>query len=106
MWESLLALLAHPSVLLLEITLLFKLVHMWADRRPSLQKFIDNNKGLLIHAIKFAEKEIPDGTVNKHLARLDEALKIVIDKAEGNVDEDTIKHAISKVHAEINHGVS
>ena len=35
-------------------------------------------EGTIISAVKFAEKEIPDGTPNKGLARLDAALKYVI----------------------------
>jgi len=33
-------------------------------------------EGAIISAVKFAEKEIPDGTPNKGLARLDAALKV------------------------------
>lgn len=35
-------------------------------------------EGTIISAVKFAEKEIPDGTENKGLARLDAALKYVL----------------------------
>ena len=35
-------------------------------------------EGAIISAVKFAEKEIPDGTPNKGLARLDAALKYVV----------------------------
>ena len=35
-------------------------------------------EGALIQAVRWAEKEIPDGTENKHLARADAALKYAL----------------------------
>jgi hypothetical protein len=43
--------------------------------KPAWQAF----EGTIIAAVRFAEKEIPDDTPNKGLARLDAAMKYVLD---------------------------
>jgi len=58
-------------------------------------------EGAIISGVKFAEKEIPDGTPNKGLFRLDAALKYVLkvyEEAHG-------KRASAKVAAEIKEGI-
>lgn len=58
-------------------------------------------EGAIISAIKFAEKEVPDGTPNKGLARLDAALKYVLRVyAQTNG-----KRASTKVAADIREGI-
>ena len=42
--------------------------------RPEWQKY----EGALIKAVRWAEKEIPDGTTNQHLKRADLALQYVL----------------------------
>lgn len=58
-------------------------------------------EGAIISGIKFAEKEIPDGTPSKGLARLDAALKYVLKVYE----EASGKRASPKVVAEIKEGI-
>lgn len=58
-------------------------------------------EGAIISAVKFAEKEVPDGTPNKGLARLDAALKYVLKVYE----EANGKRASAKTVAEIKEGI-
>jgi len=58
-------------------------------------------EGAIISGIKFAEKEIPDGSPNKGLARLDAALKYVLKVHE----EANGKRATPKLAAEIKEGI-
>lgn len=107
--DTLKALLNEPVVIGLIVTGFYTVLkfalNRWADKTPAVQKFIDKYKAQLIRVVKLVEKEIPDGTVNAGAARLDLALKYLI-KELGEVDENEAKHAITKVHAEIEHGVS
>ena len=48
-------------------------------KEPKVKLFYDDYKGAMIKAIKFAEAEIPDDTENKHLRRLDLALKYTVE---------------------------
>jgi len=80
--------------------LLWALNKLYA-KKPGWQKF----EGAIISAVKFAEKEIPDDTPNKGMARLDAALKYVLavyEKVEGKkaskTVEDEITDGISIVH--------
>jgi len=58
-------------------------------------------EGAIITGIKFAEKEIPDGTPNKGLSRLDAALRYVLKIHE----EASGKRATPKLAAEIKEGI-
>ncbi len=53
--------------------LLWSLNKLYA-KKPAWAAF----EGAIISAVKFAEKQVPDGTESKGLARLDEALKYVV----------------------------
>jgi hypothetical protein len=58
-------------------------------------------EGAIISAVKFAEKQVPDGTPNKGLARLDAALKYVV-----KVYEETKgKKPSAKTVAELTEGI-
>jgi len=65
--------------------------------RPGWAKY----EGAIISAIKFAEKQIPDETPNKGLARLDAALRYVL-KVYAEVNN---RQAGSKVIAELKEGI-
>ena len=57
---------------------------------------------ILMQAVKYAEKKIPDGSGNVGLRRLDEALKFVITlepKLKG-VDTESLKQALTAVHTQ------
>ena len=58
-------------------------------------------EGTIIAAVKFAEKEIPDGSPNKSLARLDAALKYVLRV----YAEATGKEATPQVEAALKEGI-
>ena len=65
-------------------------------------------EGVIISAVKLAEKEIPDDAPNSGLARLDHALKLVIaayEQAKGKPATDAEKadltNGISLVHADL-----
>ncbi len=60
-----------------------------------------NFEGAIISGIKMAEKEIPAGTTNKGLAKLDTALGYVLKVYE----ETNRKRASSKVVAQIKEGI-
>jgi len=53
--------------------LLWALNRLFANR-PAWQQY----EGAIISAVKFAEKQIPDGSPNTGLARLDAALQLVL----------------------------
>jgi hypothetical protein len=65
--------------------------------RPEWQKY----EGAIISAVKFAEKDIPDSTPNKGLARLDAALRYVIRAYE----EATGRRASPTVTADLKEGI-
>lgn len=65
--------------------------------KPSWSKY----EGAIISGIKFAEKQVPDGTPSKGLARLDSALKYVLKVHE----EASGKRASAKVVADIKEGI-
>ncbi len=50
------------------------LVNKLYDKKPKWAAY----EGAIISGIKFAEKQIPDGTENKGLAKLDSALQYVV----------------------------
>lgn len=65
-------------------------------------------EGAIISAVKFAEKEVPDDTPNKGMARLDAALKYVLkvyEEAKGKKPSAEIvaelKEGIQKVHNQL-----
>jgi hypothetical protein len=58
-------------------------------------------EGAIISAVKFAEKEVPDDTPSKGLARLDAALKYVLKVYE----EANGKRASAKTVAELKEGI-
>lgn len=73
-------------------------------KKPNWVKY----RGYIVHAIKVAEKAIPDNTPSKSLMRLDHAAKIVlsmIEDSEGGASmakvKDQIKNAISIVHEDL-----
>jgi len=72
-------------------------------RKPLWKKY----QGSVIAAIKFAEKEIPDGSANKAVYRLDTALKYVlrvIEAVEGRLSESQVrelKEGLQVTHAEL-----
>ena len=70
-------------------------------------------EGAIISGIKFAEKSIPDDASNKSLARLDAALKYVLDiykQTEGKEASEAVKaellNAIPVIHASLEDGPS
>jgi type II secretory pathway component PulF len=62
-----------PGIAILAGVLLYVLNRLYA-KRPLWEQF----EGVIINAVKTAEKAIPDDTPNKAAARLDSALKLVI----------------------------
>ena len=80
--------------------LIWLLNRLYADR-PAWAAY----EGSIITAVKFAEKEIPDGTENSGLARLDLALKYVLNVYEavqgrraGAAAEANLKEGVQIVH--------
>jgi len=77
--------------------LLFLLNKLYA-KKPGWAKY----EGAIVAGIKFAEKNIPDGTPSKGMARLDNALKFVL-----RVYEEREKKAASaEVRAEMEEGIA
>jgi len=79
---------------------IYLLNRLYAEK-PAWEKY----EGTIISAVKFAEKEIPDGSENSGLARLDLALKYVLNVYEavqgtraGAAAEAQIKEGIQIVH--------
>jgi hypothetical protein len=70
--------------------------------KPKWKKYYEKYRPILMQAVKFAEKQVPDDTENKPKAKLDAALKYVLDldkKLEAK-DKEAMKAAITAVHAE------
>lgn len=72
--------------------------------KPAWKRVYEDKKPLLLQAVKAAEKEIPDNTPNKALARLDAALRFAIaaDASLGasKAATEDLKQALSLAHAD------
>jgi len=68
-------------------------------QKPTWQKIYDEHKGLLVDAVKHAERAIPDDTENKAAARADAALKFVL-KVQSHLGgrQKAVKEAINAAH--------
>ena len=86
-----------PAVIALLAGGLLWLLNRLYAARPAWQAF----EGSIIAAVKLAEKEIPDGTPNKALSRLDAALNYVLKVYE----EARGKPADAKTKAELREGI-
>jgi len=93
-----------PAGITLLATALLWLLGKLYSRRPLWQQY----EGEIISAVKWAEKEIPDGTPNAGLARLDAALKMVVavyEQARGRVataaEVADLKNGLQLTHAEL-----
>jgi len=91
------------GITLLATGLLWLLARLYAAK-PLWQQY----EGEIISAVKWAEKEIPDGTPNAGLARLDAALKMVVavyEQARGRVataaEVADLKNGLQLTHAEL-----
>ena len=74
--------------------------------KPKWKVYFDKYKPILMRGVKFAEKQIPDDIPNKAKARLDAALKYVIElngKLAGK-NEEALKAAITEAHVEAETG--
>ena len=69
-------------------------------KKPLWQKY----EGVLISAVKMAEKAVPDGSSNTSIARLNEALQYTVDVLEGmgkkvtEKEQDDLEVGLSIVH--------
>ncbi len=93
-----------PAVIALMAGGLLWLLNRLYAARPAWQAF----EGTIIAAVKWAEKEIPDGSANQAVRRLDEALAYVLkvyEEARGRpADAKTryeLREGIQIVHAEL-----
>jgi len=71
-------------------------------RKPKWKEYFDKYKGTMLSAVKLAEKEIPDGTENKSMARADQALKYILSVHQelNRASAEDLKQALSVVHDE------
>ena len=100
-WKALLlAALQSPMAITVVAFVLSFVIGKIFTAKPKWKVYADKYRPLIVSAIKKAEKEIPDDTENKSLARLDTALKYVI-AVEAKLDAESLKEAITTVHAEI-----
>lgn len=83
------------------ITFIATIVLYFLSRLYSAKPLWQQYEGVIISGIKFAEKNIPDDTPNKGLAKLDEALRYAIKVYE----QTTQKRASRKVQAELENGI-
>lgn len=70
LWE----ILNTPAVITAFAGVLLWLLNRLYQSKPAWQAY----EGAIIRGIRWAEKEIPDGTPNSHLARADQALKYTL----------------------------
>lgn len=70
--------------------------------KPEWEKIYHEHSGLLVDAVKYAEKRIPDNSPNKAAARADAALKYVL-KVESRLakKEGDLKTAIALAHVDV-----
>jgi hypothetical protein len=79
------------------------------EKEPKAKMYYDKYKGMMVKAVKFAEKEIPNNAKNKHVKRLDKALEYALDLIEMAESKDMksklnpakLTSDISLVHHEI-----
>ncbi|HSW00021.1 MAG TPA: hypothetical protein VLI39_07605 [Sedimentisphaerales bacterium] len=102
--EPLWAVMNSPFVISTLAALFVALLNWAYARKPWLSKY----EGTLIAAVKYAEKTIPDGTPNKALARLDEALKYALRVIETRtgvplsaVEVSAVVERLQVVHSEV-----
>jgi len=100
-WGLVWAFLNSPSGLAVIGFLLTFILGKVFTAKPKWKVYADKYRPLLIAAIKKAEKEIEDdpGGGNKGLARLDNALKYILE-INAQLDKSALKEAITAVHAE------
>jgi hypothetical protein len=108
MLEALGAFLLSPTGAALVVAILYYVYKVVIQKVPVIEELKDNYLGTVIAAVKFAEKQVPDDVENKAIAKLDLALKYVLDvyaSREGMVPADNIangiKELIQVVHSEL-----
>jgi len=74
MWESVWTLLNSPAIVTGIAGIVLWLLNRLYARKPLWQQF----EGVIIEAVRLAEKAVPDESENKAVRRFDEALKYVI----------------------------
>jgi len=106
--EILIAILNTQAVQVGIVSLIGLLAAKLFVKVPKAGLFFEKYKGAMIHAVKMAETEIPDGTDNKALKRLDIALQYTIKlievaeaKSLNYTDKMKIKSDLSLVHHEV-----
>jgi len=67
--------------------------------KPKWEQYVSKYYPLLMTAVKYAEKKIPDDTLDAGLARLNKALKY-IQSVHASLDSEAVKLALMAVHAE------
>ena len=103
-FETIWAVLNSPAGIAAIAGLVLWMLNKLYAAKPAWQKY----EGAIISGIKYAEKQVPDDTANKSLARLDAALRYVL-KVYQEVNNRTasakeaadIKDGISIVHNEL-----
>ena len=103
-WQAVWGVLNSPAVIAVLAAALLWALNKLYTAKPTWQAF----EGSIISAVKWAEKEIPDDTPNKSLARLDAALGYVLkvyEQARGKpADASTtaeLREGIQIAHAEL-----
>jgi len=83
MTETVLALINSPAFVAVLVAILLIILDKVFDKRPTWKVRWAQFSPVFISAVKLAEKQIPDDTPNKGLARLDYALKYTLKVIEG-----------------------
>jgi len=84
-----------PAGITLMATLALAALNLIAQKKPTWAKY----EGHIVHAVKTAEKAIPNDTPNAALARLDMALQYVIkvyENANGRAPSDKVVHELKE----------
>lgn len=69
-------------------------------RKPKWRVYYDQYRGVLIAAVRYAEKAIPDDVEDKSAKRLDAALKYTL-QIIGQADQASLSQAVNVVHDEV-----
>ncbi|OHB56827.1 MAG: hypothetical protein A2Y07_06865 [Planctomycetes bacterium GWF2_50_10] len=103
-FETFWTLINSPVGITAIITVVLWILNRIYAAKPLWQQY----EGTIIAAVKFAEKEIPDGIANTSIARLDAALKYTVNIYEemvqrraSNVELANFKEGIQIKHAEL-----
>lgn len=91
-----------PIGILIVTTLIGSIAGWLFKKQPKWEKFYDRHKGVFFDAVRWAEGAIPDDTRNKSAAKLDAALRYILQMDPYvTITKTDLAKGINKAHAEV-----